>query len=78
MTTVPVISDHMIDKFRRTGKRRASRSTGRNAPRASGGSRVVPQSQECMIKGVGAPCGCNPATGICLGTCNDLHQCAPN
>ena len=40
--------------------------------------RVVPQSAECLSKGVGAPCGCDPVTGVCVGTCNSQFECVPS
>jgi hypothetical protein len=59
-------------------KRNAALFVSGTGGNGGGALRVVPQSQECMIKGPGAPCGCDPATGICIGTCNRLYQCEAN
>jgi len=78
MTSMPTINDRMVDEFRRTGKRRASYLRTRSSRSVRSASRVVPQqSDECMHKPVGAACGCNPTTGMCLGECGPDHQCWP-
>jgi hypothetical protein len=64
MTTMPVITDELVDKFRRASKRRASYVGSRLA---SGGSRVVPQQAQCNGPwDNGKPCGPNG-----LGHCNN-------
>jgi hypothetical protein len=70
MTTMPIITDEMVDKFRRTGKRRASYVTGRGNRLAPGDSRVVPQTWQAVCPNGpadnGRPCG--PGG---LGTCHN-------
>jgi len=67
ITTMPVITDQMIDKFRRTGKRRASYVKGRDSRLVSNDSRVVPQQTECRgPEDNGKPCG---PRGV--GTCSN-------
>jgi len=73
MTSMPIIDDRMVALLRRTGKRRASYRTGRSGGPASDGPRVALQRDaECTR--VGAPCRCNPATGVC-GTCDKSLNC---
>jgi hypothetical protein len=45
MTSMPIITDQMVEDFRPTGKRRASYSTTWSSRLLSRGSRVVPQQQ---------------------------------
>jgi hypothetical protein len=57
MTSMPIITDQMVEDFRRTGKRRASYSTSRSSRLLSRGSRVVPQQQNPCIGKHGVQCG---------------------
>jgi hypothetical protein len=75
MTSMPLITDEMVNEFRNMGRHRSSYGRKRIA-RIARGSVKLQQSAECLMKGDGAACGCNPATGLCLGTCQG-HQCVP-
>jgi hypothetical protein len=43
MRSMPLITDQMVEEFRRTGKRRASLSVGQNGRSARKSARVAPQ-----------------------------------
>jgi len=58
MRTMPLITDQMVDDFRRTGRHRASYSTNRNGRVASSSAWVVPQVYEpCAGKPNNVSCG---------------------
>jgi hypothetical protein len=56
MTTMPRINDHMVEEFRRTGRRLSIHLLAR----ASKGSRVVPQQHNACAGRHGVPCGASP------------------
>lgn len=69
MTTMPIITDEMVDRFRRTGTRRASYVIGRAGRLAGSGSRVIPQQGVCPngTADDGKPCPGPNDPGRCDG-----------
>jgi hypothetical protein len=68
MTTMPIVTDEMVNKFRRTGTRRASYVTGRGSRLASERSRVVPQQIYCPNGPADNDKPCGPGG---VGTCRN-------
>jgi hypothetical protein len=79
MTLMPTINDRMIERLRRTGKRRAFYATARSSRLVSNGSRVVLQDVDCSVADPGTICWqgpCDPATRTRpVKRCNDSNGC---
>jgi hypothetical protein len=80
MTTMPTIDDHLVNEFRRTGKRWSAYSTNGRSRLVSGSSRVVPQEADCSRAPPGTICWvgpCDPATRRRpVLRCNNSNGCA--